>query len=52
MTNQEKKDLIKKHIANGDKRSYNEIAADLELEIWTERHKGAEWMKNYRPAKK
>jgi hypothetical protein len=31
---------IKKLISLGDKRSYNEISADLELEIWTERHHG------------
>lgn len=40
MTAQEKKDLIKKRLTEGDKRSYNEIAADLELEIWNERHAG------------
>jgi hypothetical protein len=45
MTAQEKKNLIQKKMEGGDKRSYNEIAADLELEIWTERHKGQEWMK-------
>lgn len=37
LTPQEKKDLIKKRLAEGDKRSYNEIAADLELQIWNER---------------
>lgn len=37
MTPQAKKELIKKLIAQGDKRSYNEIAADLELQIWSER---------------
>lgn len=40
MTPKEKKEFINKKIANGDKRSYNEIAADLELEIWTDWHKG------------
>jgi hypothetical protein len=43
MTGKEKKQLILKKIAEGDKRSYNQIAADLELQIWTEWHKGAEW---------
>jgi len=38
MTPQEKKELILKRIAEGDKRSYNEIAADLELQIWSEKH--------------
>lgn len=37
LTAKEKRELIKKLIANGDKRSYNEIAVDLELQIWTER---------------
>lgn len=37
MTAQEKKTLIKKKLASGDKRSYNEIQADLELELWRER---------------
>lgn len=40
MTSNEKKALIKKRLAEGDKRSYNEIAADLELQLWTERHSG------------
>jgi len=44
MTPKEKKELILKRISNGDKRSYNEIAADLELELWTERHKGPNWI--------
>lgn len=43
MTPKEKKQLINKLIANGDKRSYNEIAADLELKLWTELHKGPNW---------
>lgn len=43
MTPQEKKDLIKKRLAEGDKRSYWQIAADLELEIWTQLHKGPSW---------
>lgn len=37
---QEKKELIQKRINEGDKRSWNEIAADLELEIWRERFSG------------
>lgn len=40
MTAQKKKELIKKRLAEGDKRSYNEIAADLELQLWTEKHSG------------
>ena len=40
MDSNQKKVLIKKRIAEGDKRSYNEIAADLELQLWTEEHKG------------
>lgn len=40
MTAKDKKDLIKKRLAEGDKRSYNEIAADLELQLWTEKHAG------------
>lgn len=40
MSAQEKKELILKRIAEGDKRSYNEIAADLELQLWHERFKG------------
>lgn len=39
MSAQEKKDHIKKLLAQpGEKRSYNEIAADLELQLWSERH--------------
>lgn len=37
LTKQDKKDLINKRLAEGDKRSYNEVAADLELELWGER---------------
>lgn len=44
MTGKQKRELAEKKIAEGDKRSYWEIMADLELEIWTERHKGQEWM--------
>lgn len=40
MTAEEKKTQIKKLIANGDKRSYNEIQADMELQIWSEQHAG------------
>ncbi len=36
MTSQEKKKLILKKISDGDKRSYNEIQADLELQFWNE----------------
>lgn len=35
MTNKEKKDLIQSRIDSGDVRSYNELVADLELQIWT-----------------
>jgi hypothetical protein len=42
MTAQEKKDLIKKLLAEGDTRSYNEIAADLELQLWNDKHGGAQ----------
>lgn len=38
MTSQEKKDLIRKRINEGDKRSWYQIAADLELQLWTEKH--------------
>jgi hypothetical protein len=37
MTSQEKKNLIEKRLSEDDKRSYNEIAADLELELWNQR---------------
>lgn len=41
LTPKQKKDFITKLIKEGkDKRSYNEIAADLELEIWTYKMKG------------
>lgn len=41
MTAKEKKELIKKRLSTpGEKRSYNEIAADLELQLWTEQHGG------------
>lgn len=33
MRQKDKKELIKKVMAAGDKRSYNELVADLELEI-------------------
>lgn len=35
-----KKQYIKALIAQGDPRSYNEIQADLELELWEQRFKG------------
>jgi len=41
MTPEEKKALILKRIAEGDTRSYNKIAADLELEIWNDKHAGS-----------
>ncbi len=34
MTAAEKKEYAERLIANGDKRSYNEIKADLELQLW------------------
>jgi hypothetical protein len=37
MTPKEKREYAEKLIANGDKRSYNEIKADLELQIWSDR---------------
>jgi hypothetical protein len=40
MTGAEKKELIEKKMAAGDKRSYWELVADLELELWTSRYKG------------
>ncbi len=45
MTGKEKKELILKKIEEGDKRSYNEIMADLQLQIWTEFHKGKDYIK-------
>ncbi len=33
-----KKELAEKKISEGDKRSYNEIMADIELQIWHERY--------------
>jgi hypothetical protein len=51
MTIKDKKAVILKTIELGDKRSYNEIAADLELYLWTLRHKGEEWIAK-REAKK
>jgi hypothetical protein len=44
MNPQEKKKLILKKIEDGDPRSYNQIAADLELELWTLRYKTPEWV--------
>ena len=34
MTQKEKKELILKKISEGDIRSFNEIQADIELDIW------------------
>lgn len=45
MTPKEKKEFILKKLAEGDRRSYNEIKADLELALWTERMKGPGWKK-------
>jgi hypothetical protein len=39
MTKEEKKELIESLIRQGDVRSYNELRADLELEIWTAKQK-------------
>lgn len=38
MTPKEKKEYAEKLMASGDKRSYNEIKADLELQIWKEKY--------------
>lgn len=45
MTGKEKRELVEKKIAEGDTRSYNELMADLELQIWTEKKKGQEYVK-------
>lgn len=37
MSPKEKKEYAEKLMRNGDKRSYNEIKADLELQIWSDR---------------
>jgi len=37
MTPQEKKEYVNRIIASGDKRSYNEINADLELQLWRDK---------------
>lgn len=34
MTSRQKKEIILKRIEQGDKRSYNELVADLELQLW------------------
>ena len=39
-----KKAIIKKRIELCDKRSHNEISADLELANWTARFKDDNWM--------
>lgn len=44
MTAKEKKELIQKRINEGDTRSYNEIAADLELDLWRERFDGKTYL--------
>lgn len=43
-TSDVKKAIIKKRIELGDKRDYNQIAADLELAMWTARFKDDNWM--------
>jgi hypothetical protein len=45
MTGKEKRILVEKIMESGDRRSFNELMADLELQIWTEKHKGAEYVK-------
>jgi hypothetical protein len=40
LSGKQKKELAEKLIREGDKRSYNEIKADIELQQWTERFKG------------
>lgn len=40
MTAIEKKAMVNTIILNGDKRSYNEIMADLELMLWKDKIKG------------
>ena len=37
------KEYIKDLIGKGDRRSHNEIAADLQLFRWTARNKGKNW---------
>lgn len=39
MTTKEKKEYAYRLLDNGDKRSWNEIMADLELQLWRERFK-------------
>lgn len=51
MTGKDKKALIERVIEAGDKRSYAELTADLELQIWTEKHKGEEYVKQKMGAK-
>jgi hypothetical protein len=41
-----KKQYVKALIAQGDPRSYNEIQADLELELWEQRFKGTHEVKS------
>lgn len=48
----EKKKYITQLIENGDKRSYNEITADLELELWTLRYKTPEQVKQLKTLKR
>lgn len=38
MSRKEKREYAERLMKNGDKRSYNEIKADLELQLWRERH--------------
>lgn len=39
MTTKQKKEYAQRLLDNGDKRSWNEIMADLELLLWKERFK-------------
>jgi len=40
LTPKQKREYAERLMANGDSRSYNEIKADLELQIWKEKHSG------------
>ena len=51
MTPQQKKEYIKKLKEQGDTRSWNEIAVDLELVIWTAKYKGKEILENVHKTK-
>lgn len=51
MTGKEKRELIERVMEAGDKRSYAELSTDLELQLWTEKHKGEEYVKQKMGAK-